>query len=92
MGVSKNWAKEEKRLRIEGVCSVACREKETTQLMGEQMGREAGPNLEPPPPRILPRFLAPCISYSASLAVPFSNSRTPHLHPLSISTQLSRLA
>lgn len=50
MGVSKNWAKEEKRLRIEGVCSVACREKETTQLMGEQMGREAGPNLEPPPP------------------------------------------
>lgn len=45
MGVSKNWAKEEKRLRIEGVCSVACREKGTTQLMGEQMGRGAGPNL-----------------------------------------------
>lgn len=41
--ISKNRAKEEKRLRIEGIHSVTCREKGTTQLHEEQMGKGAGP-------------------------------------------------
>lgn len=54
------------------------------------LGKGAGSTREHP--WVLQRFLTACVSYFESLAVPFSNSYTLYLQPLSISIQLSRLA